>query len=247
MTHSVSLALIRPHAAAVCCVFLAVACLLLAGCDSVPTRDPDFSAVRPVPPPPPDPTEGAIFQPGYELVLFEDVRARRVGDILTVILEEETEAFKEADTVVQKESDTTIANPTILGTSPLYSLPGVLPLAATMGNTLETRLASSTDFGGGGESSQSNRIGGTISVTVAEVLPNGDLAIQGEKIMTLNQGSEHVRVSGVVRQADVGTDNTISSRKIANAMIVYAGEGAIDDANTMGWLARFFSSRFFPF
>ena len=130
----------------------------------------------------------------------------------------------------------------------MFSVPGVLPLAATLGNTLETRLASNTDFDGGGESSQSNaarrhHLGDGSS----EVLANGDLAIQGEKIMTLNQGSEHVRVSGVVRQADVRTDNTVSSRKIANAMIVYAGEGAIDDANTMGWLARFFNSRFFPF
>lgn len=228
-------------------MFFTAVFVLLTGCDAVPTRDPDFSAVRPVPPPPPDPTEGAIFQPGYELVLFEDVRARRVGDIITVILEEKTEASKEADTVVLKESTTTIPNPTILGTSPLFSVPGVLPLAATLDNTLETRLASNTDFDGGGESSQSNALGGTISVTVSEVLANGDLAIQGEKIMTLNQGNEHVRVSGVVRQADVRTDNTVSSRKIANAMIVYAGEGAIDDANTMGWLARFFNSRFFPF
>lgn len=247
MKRTVSHASKPPRTALLCCFVCALGFVLLAGCDAVPTRDPDFSAVRPVPPPPPESSEGAIFQPGYELVLFEDVRARRIGDILTVILEEETEAFKEADTVVLKENTTTIPNPTILGTSPLFSVPGVLPLAMTMDNTLETRLASNSDFDGGGESSQSNELSGTISVTVSEVLPNGDLAIQGEKIMTLNQGSEHVRVSGVVRQADVRTDNTISSRKIANAMIVYAGEGAVADANVMGWLSRFFNSAFFPF
>jgi len=226
---------------------LALIGLVLAGCNSTPTRDPEFAAVRPQVSPPPRPTAGAIYQAGYGLTLFEDHRARRVGDILSIRLNESTSASKSAGTSVDKSNTTAITNPTILGTSPTFNLPGSLPLVSTRGLNLQTALASSNEFDGDSASSQSNQLTGNIAVTVAEVLPNGNLVVQGEKILTLNQGHEHIRISGVVRTEDVDPDNTIDSTKVANARIIYAGEGPVADSNTMGWLSRFFISALFPF
>jgi len=226
---------------------LALIGLVLAGCNSTPTRDPEFAAVRPQVSPPPRPTAGAIYQAGYGLSLFEDHRARRVGDILSIRLNESTSASKSAGTSVDQSNTTAITNPTILGTSPAFNLPGSLPLVSTRGLNLQTALASSNEFDGDSASNQSNQLTGNIAVTVAEVLPNGNLVVQGEKILTLNQGHEHIRISGVVRTEDVDPDNTIDSTKVANARIIYAGEGPVADSNTMGWLSRFFISALFPF
>ena len=224
----------------------------LAGCNSTPTRDPDFAAMRPSPVVPPPSRGGAIYQAGYEMVLFEDQRARRVGDILTIRLLEKTDASKKAETKLDKTNNTTIANPTILGSSPLFDVQGVpfgnkLPLASTTGNTLETNLSSDHEFDGSGESSQSNSLDGEITVTVAEVLPNGYLVVQGEKLLTLNRGHEHIRFSGIVRPADIASDNSVPSTKVADARIIYGGQGEVADSNAIGWIARFFISALLPF
>lgn len=224
-----------------------VATLMLAGCQSEPVRDPEFAAVRPSLPPPAATTPGAIYQAGYAMPLFQDLRARQVGDILTILLLEQTQASKKAETTADKTTDTRISNPTILGKQVQFDLPGALPLDNRHDANLETSLSSNHAFDGSGQSSQSNSLTGEISVTVAEVLPNGNLVVQGEKMLTLNQGHEHIRVSGIVRAEDVGTDNTVASTKVANARIVYAGQGEIQSANTMGWLARFFISALMPF
>jgi flagellar L-ring protein precursor FlgH len=97
-------------------------------------------------------------------------------------------------------------------------------------------------FEGSAKSDQSNSLRGSISVTVAEVLPNGILRIRGEKWLKLNQGDEYIRLTGLVRPEDIGTDNTIPSSKVADARIAYGGTGEFDDANRMGWLSRFFNS-----
>lgn len=217
------------------------------GCNTAPARDPAFAAVRPQSLPPPAPTPGAIYQPGYGLVLFEDTRARRVGDILSIRLVESTDAGKKAQTTIDKSVNTDIANPTVFGTSPQFDLPGGVPLASTKGLNLESSLNSSNAFEGDAESKQSNHLTGTIAVTVVEVLPNGDLVVRGEKLLTLNQGHEHIRISGTVRSEDIGPDNTVDSTKVADASIIYAGEGEVADSNVMGWLARFFISALFPF
>ena len=228
-------------------VGIALLVLALVGCQSKPTRDPDYAVVRPTTEPLPAATSGSLYRVGYATVLFEDVRARRVGDILTVTLDEATNAEKEAATGIKKNTKVSVPNPTLFGTLPQFNLPGVLPLASTTDNNLSFDASSTTDFSGDSESSQKNRLTGTISVTVAEVLRNGHLVVRGEKIMTLNQGNEHIRLSGIVRPADIRSDNTMSSTRIANATITYAGEGAPADASAIGFLARFLLSAFFPF
>jgi flagellar L-ring protein precursor FlgH len=219
----------------------------LLGCTSAPTRDPEFASVRPTAIPETTPTNGAVYQSGYELFLFEDLRARHPGDMLTIRLVEKTDASKKAETMIDKSNDTSISNPTLLGSPVQFSVPASFPLANTTNNSLEASLASSTDFEGTGESTQSNSLSGEITVTVAEVLANGNLVVRGEKLLTLNQGHEHLRFSGIVRPADIAADNSVPSTKVADAKIVYAGEGAVADANALGWLSRFFVSIFFPF
>jgi flagellar L-ring protein precursor FlgH len=228
-------------------VLIVVSSSLLLGCNSVPTRDPEFAAVRPQVTQPLPASAGAIYQAGHGLVLFEDMRARRVGDILSVRLNESTNASKSAGTTVDRTSSTSVTNPTIFGTSLRFGLPGALPLAARENLSLESALNSTSAFDGEGESNQSNSLTGTIAVTVAEVLPNGNLVVQGEKLFSLNQGHEHIRISGMVRSVDINPDNTIDSTKVANAKIIYAGEGPVAESNVMGWLARFFISAIMPF
>lgn len=231
---------------AFCGAYLGIA-LGLVGCTSVPSRDPEFASVRPTTVPETIPTSGAVYQPGYELFLFEDLRARRPGDMLTIRLVEKTDASKQAETMIDKSNETSIANPTLLGAPVQFSVPNFMPLASRTNNSLETSLSSSTDFEGTGKSTQSNSLSGEITVTVAEVLANGNLVVRGEKLLTLNQGHEHLRFSGIVRPADIASDNSVLSTKVADAKIVYAGEGVVAAANGLGWLSRFFVSIFFPF
>lgn len=221
--------------------------LLLSGCANL---QPKSESYRPSYPPvaaPPQQTNGAIYQAGYNMALFEDIKARRVGDTITVVLQERTQASKDAKTDTSKANDITIANPKILGSSPQFNVPGIVPLASNRGNSLETGMSSSQDFTGEGSSSQGNSLTGNITVTIAEVLPNGNMVVRGEKWLTLNQGDEYIQISGIVRPFDIKTDNTILSSQVADARITYSGEGMVADSNKMGWLSRFFASAIWPF
>ena len=113
-------------------------------------------------------------------------------------------------------------------------------------NDLAAALSSANDFKGGATASQQNTLSGAITVTVAEVLPNGVLRIRGEKWIRLNQGDEYVRLGGMVRVEDIDQANRLSSQRIADARITYAGRGALADSNQAGWLGRFFNSSLFP-
>ncbi|MCF6353676.1 MAG: flagellar basal body L-ring protein FlgH [Candidatus Polarisedimenticolaceae bacterium] len=226
---------------------IALSLLLLAGCNSAPKRDPDYAPVRPVAPPPVPQGNGAIYQSGFQMSWFEDMRARRIGDLLTIKLAERTDATKTATTEITRSNASSVTNPSILGVSPEFSLPGILPLSATKNLGLGTSLSSSTDFTGEGDSAQSNKLTGEITVTVIDVLPNGYLMVRGEKRIGINRGNEYIKLSGIVRPADIDSTNTVLSTKMADPTIVYVGDGEIASANTMGWLARFFISALFPF
>ncbi|MFN2309378.1 MAG: flagellar basal body L-ring protein FlgH [Gammaproteobacteria bacterium] len=221
---------------------------LLSGCASVrPGPSVDYRAAQPSVAPPPAANNGAIYQSGYGMALFEDVKARRVGDTITIVLQERTQASKDAKTETSKDNEVNIANPTVLGSTPAFNAPGLLPLASNRGNSLETGLSSSQEFKGEGSSSQGNSLTGNITVTVAEVLPNGNLVVRGEKWLTLNQGDEYIQISGIVRPVDVRGDNTVLSGQVADARITYSGKGMVADSNKMGWLSRFFASAIWPF
>ncbi len=177
-------------------------------------------------------SRGGLFRTGYSSgSLLQDKRALRVGDILTIVLDESTQSSKSAGTSYGKSSDVGIGVPRVLGKD--------YPDA-------ETSISSSRDFSGSAESSQQNALRGAIAVTVHQVLPNGTLFVKGEKTLKLNQGDEFIRLSGLVRLDDIDNNNQISSRNVANARISYAGRGALNESNKAGWLTRFFSNPLFP-
>jgi len=220
---------------------------LLSGCNTAPVRDPAYAPIRPVVAAPKPEGNGAIYQAGYEHSWFEDMRARRVGDMLTVKLEEKTDAKKSATTEVSRSNSNSITNPTLLGTTAQFNTPGLLPLASNSNNNLGFSLESENDFSGEGDSEQNNELTGDITVTVIEVLANGYLVVRGEKRIGINQGNEYVKLSGIVRPADIDSTNTVLSTRLADPTIVYVGDGAVADSNAMGWFAKFFISALFPF
>lgn len=219
--------------------FRFVVCLSLSAtaCMPLPTRDPAFAPVEPANLRAPVLNNGAIYQANYDMRLFEDHSARRIGDVLTVRLVERTQASKSADMGATKDTSMTVSAPMIMG----------MEAAQILGQDVQTELRSAHQFTGEGEANQSNSLTGDISVTVVEVLPNGNLKVRGEKRVSLNQGSEYVRLSGIVRPVDIDSANTVLSTKVADATIMYTGDGAVADAGKMGWLARFFLSPWFPF
>lgn len=214
--------------------------MLLSACGtgSMMTRpgDPEYAPVYPVSAPPAAENTGSIYLSSAPRPLFEDIKARQVGDLLTVILEEQTDASKTASTEISKDTSTEISAPTILGQD-----------IELDGNPLSTSLDSSNDFSGASDSAQSNKLQGSITVSVSQVLPNGNLMIQGEKWIAINQGDEYVRLRGIVRPVDIGPSNTVLSTQVANARITYRGKGATADSNAMGWLAQFFIKPLWPF
>ncbi|MHB8472768.1 MAG: flagellar basal body L-ring protein FlgH [Gammaproteobacteria bacterium] len=211
---------------------------LLGGCVDMPVRDdPKYAPTYPAAPLPSAQNTGSIYQSGYDIALFQDNKARHVGDILTVVLVEKTAASKKASTDTKKDTKLNIGTPIVFGA----------PVTLGGKDVLGASAASSNSFAGAGDSSQSNSLSGDISVTVAEVLPNGNLLVRGEKRLTLNQGDEFVQISGIVRPVDIHADNSVQSTQLADARIGYSGHGAVHDANREGWLARFFNSGFWPF
>ncbi|MDJ0807192.1 MAG: flagellar basal body L-ring protein FlgH [Gammaproteobacteria bacterium] len=221
---------------------------LLNGCQTQgPVRDVNYAPIRPVLPPPAPQGNGSIYQAGYEIAWFEDIRAHRVGDLLTVKLVENTSANKSAKSSAKKDNSNSISTPTILGSTPTFNATGLLPLLSNQDNTLEFELGSTNDFSGEGSASQSNALSGNITVTVIEVLPNRNLHVRGEKRIGINQGNEYIRLSGIVRPQDITPQNTVESTRLADPTISYVGEGMVADSNSMGWFARFFHSVLFPF
>ena len=174
------------------------------------------------------PANGAIFQASYGYSgLTEGNRAARVGDILTILLVEQTYASKQASADTKRNADIGLVPPI----SGPFSILSADKLKASGGSS----------FKGDGKAQQSNQLSGEVTVTVAEVYPNGVLRVVGEKQLTLNRGDEFVRISGLVRPADISIDNRVLSTRVADARITYSGKGEIARASRQGWLSRFFS------
>ncbi len=199
-------------------------------------NDPYFAPVITSPAPVAQRSEGSLFQDRGGLALFDDRRALNVGDIVTIMLSERTVSRKSSGVSVQRDSSMDFNAGTLLGNTPSFG-----------GSTLETNIQQNRNFSGDAGADQSNSLQGNITVTVAEILPNGNLVVRGEKWMTLNRGDEFIRISGIVRPEDISPDNTVLSTRLANAQISYSGTGALADSGSMGWLSRFFNSPYWPF
>jgi flagellar L-ring protein precursor FlgH len=217
----------------------------LTACVSHPSLEhPDYLVpeYEPVAVPAQEKRGSALYSPYTEVALFEDLKGYRRGDIINVLLAERTAAQKSSGTNVSKSNEATIENPT-LGGEQRDNLGSFRGYDWNFGFGLSSEQA----FTGASGSNQSNTLSGSIAVTVVEELPRGNLLVQGEKWISLNEGHEFIRVRGIIRRSDISQDNTVLSTQIADARIAYGGAGATKDANRMGWLSRFFNSALQPF
>ncbi|WP_417762029.1 flagellar basal body L-ring protein FlgH [Shewanella sp.] len=182
------------------------------------------------------PPTGSIYASRKASSLFTDLKAHRVGDIVTIVLTESTQASKSANNQMAKGSNMTVNPMTVAGANVTMN-----------GNPLDFGYSDSMDTNRQAGTDQSNSLSGEISANVMQVLSNGNLVIRGEKWITINNGDEFIRVTGIVRPQDIATDNTVQSPRVANARIQYSGTGTFADSQKVGWLSKFFFSDWWPF
>ena len=177
---------------------------------------------------------GSLWNParGTRLALAEDRRARDVGDMLTIRLVERLQAQKSTGQKAARNSNRSL------------DLPDAKPFSWVPEGLFSG--GSDSSFSGAGSAKQENRLSGEITVFVTAVLPNGALAIAGDRRLTLTRGEEQVQLTGIVRPEDIGPDNRVASTRVADARLRYTGTGEVAAQAKQGWLARFFD-RFAPF
>ncbi|WP_124221273.1 flagellar basal body L-ring protein FlgH [Tibeticola sediminis] len=210
----------------------------LGGCVSPPRLEAQ-APIQPLPSPAePAPLDaraaanGAIWQSNTNIALFEDGRAHRVGDLITILVKENANATKASNTAVKQSDDVSAGLKSLFGK----------PVTLGGGYSPDIGMSSSTKFSGDGSTAQSNSFTTTLQATVTRVWPNGNLEISGQKEVTLNGGREFIRVAGVVRAQDVSPQNTVLSTQIANARVEYSGNGDVYAAAKVPWLTSFFLS-----
>jgi flagellar L-ring protein precursor FlgH len=213
-------------------LLIALACFSLAGCEALyPTPRVDVvgsPTTRPIVTPPPAIANGAIFQATAYRPLFEDHRARLVGDTLTVQIVEKVNATQSSTSSIDKTGG-------ISGS--VTALPGLTPKALLRANA---EASSNNTFSGKGTTQNTNDFSGVVTAVVTEVLPNGHLLITGEKQIGVNQNVDVLRFSGQVDPRNIQPGNTVQSAQIANVRVDHRGRGAQADVNGIGWLGRFF-------
>jgi len=215
--------------------------VLASGCATIEEskilpNDPDFAPILPEVEEDSIVPTGSLFKANYVNNIYSDSKAHRVGDIISVILSENTQANKNAKTEIKKENTASMGAISGLGGAPV----------TINGDSIQFGVSQENDFKGDSKSNQGNSLSGNISVHVLRVLPNGNLMIRGEKWITLNNGDEYIRLTGIIRSKDISSSNTVFSTKVANARIQYAGTGTFADANEQGWLTEFFNSKWWP-
>ena len=213
-------------------LMLSVALCCLAGCAITPKPiiDQPMSS-RPLPEAPRDKANpGAIYQASAYRPLFEDVRARMVGDTIIITIAENTNSTTTTGNATSKTAATSYAAPSLLG--------------ATAGKTAKLNLATTTanSLTEKGGDNFANTFNGTITVTITEVLPNGNFRVSGEKKLAFDRNTEYVRFSGIVTPSNIVTGNTVSSTQVADAKFEYRTNAHLDGSEMMSILDRFFLS-----
>lgn len=208
--------------------------LALSGCALIPPEDVVTGPLTAAPPPAVPAAvvaNGSIYQPSAygNYPLFEDRRPRNVGDIVTIMIQERTNAAKNVSTNTDRSGS---------GGLDFTGVPAFLP--NEVGSKQNFEVSGSNKAQGKGSSRADNTFSGTLTTTVVGVLPNGNLQVAGEKQIAINRGSEHIRFSGVVDPRSITGSNTVSSTQVADARIEFRSKGVMDEVQTMGWLQRFF-------
>ncbi|MGZ8341383.1 MAG: flagellar basal body L-ring protein FlgH [Telluria sp.] len=206
---------------------LFIAVLALAGCAATPTSIVQVpTSARPLPQDTQVAANGAIYQASTYRPVFEDRRARHIGDLLTINIVERTSANKTGASSGDKSGAVS------------FAVPGVLRTA--LGGGVDTEAQ--TQFTDSDKQSASNAFTGTIAVTVTEVLPNGNLIVAGEKQIAMNKGTEFIRFSGMVSPNTISAGNAVSSTLVADARVEYRTSSKIDRAEMTAMASRFFLS-----
>ncbi len=178
------------------------------------------------------PSQGSLFSDGVG-GLLEDTRAVRVGDVVVIRLTEDSDASGESSTDLQRKNKLNVGVDAVLGLVPAITAahPNIDPKQLLS-------FLSEGDFNGKGDTKRRGQLSGSIAVRVARDMPNGDLYVEGTKVMQINNEEYHLYVSGLVRPADIGPDNTVASTRVADAQIEFTGRGDIADQQRKGWLSR---------
>ncbi len=208
--------------------------LALSGCALVPPEDVVTGPLTAAPPPAIPAAvvaNGSIYQPSAygSYPLFEDRRPRNVGDIVTIMIQERTNAAKNVSTNTDRGGSAGLD---------FEGVPAFLP--NEVGSKQNFSVTGSNKAQGKGSSRADNTFSGTLTTTVVGVLPNGNLQVAGDKQIAINRGSEHIRFSGVIDPRSITGSNTVSSTQVADARIEFRSKGVMDEVQTMGWLQRFF-------
>jgi len=196
----------------------------------MPHRNKDFSPVLPttmIEEPIPD---GSIYTKGVRDGLFGDSKAYRVGDLITIVLQEEMNSIKGVSNNLNRKSTNSFLSAlqkAALAGGGAFSFPWMMADDSPSEQELKNESSGSTGH--------ANKLFGQISASVVRVLSNNNLVVRGEKLITLNQGDEYIQISGIIRPEDVLPDNTILSFRVANAQITYSGSGEVHDATRAGW------------
>jgi flagellar L-ring protein precursor FlgH len=212
------------------------------GCTSVPfeedvyPNDPEYAPVPASSLQAAPSINGSLYKTNHSFSLFSDQQATQVGDIITVIFDEQYNSSKSAETKSQKDSSNEVTPVSIMGTVPGWKNLG-----------LDINVEQKRKFKGKGDADRSNSLSGTISVTVADILPSGVLQIRGEKWLTLSEGDEYIRIIGLIRPQDITPQNTVMSSKVADARIKFGGRGNLNNSTKEGWFGRMTNSPWWPF
>ncbi|HQS32629.1 flagellar basal body L-ring protein FlgH [Polaromonas sp.] len=212
---------------------LLVGSLLLGGCAQLP-REPlvhqPMTARADMQQRAAPPVNGAIYRTGFgSQALFEDRRPRYIGDILTILVSENVNASKNSAADASRSGSASLD---------LAVIPKLL--GGLISSSQDASVSGKNALSSKGGANAKNTFNGVITATVIDVLPNGNLLVSGEKQILINQGTEYIRFSGVVNPRTVSANNTIASTQVADARIEYSAKGYIDEAQTMGWMQRFF-------
>jgi len=203
-------------------------------------RDPkppfNPTAIRNIPVTPVKPPEGSIYDSNSNVGIFQDFRARKTGDVITILIEEDLKGEKNVETNTDKQSEISSGIGGVFGTE-LAKL--LSPAGTTIADPTKMFSGSSQDtFKGTGKTSRDGNLKGTVSARVVDVFPNGNIMIEGTRELKINNESQYLILTGIVRPQDIKSDNTISSTKLADARISYTGGGSLSEKTSPGWFSR---------
>ena len=222
----------------------ATACTaLLAGCATAPAKLAHSPEFAPVHPPVAEKTQaatGSIFNARYSDNWFGRGKTYQVGDIITVLLNEETQSTRTAGTSISRKANNDVVPQGLVDRVTGLALPGKVLGTRLQGALAGTRLNGETEIthDGKGNEGSTAELKGALTATVVEVLNNGNLVVRGEKQLALTEGAEIIQVSGIIRPSDISPNNMVQSSRLANAQFAYRSSGALANAANPGWGTR---------